>query len=777
MNQSIFLASRLRRVARLVLPAALLGAISALFVYGYWLTVGLMLADWQLLVVSTIVGILAAGAFLPLLGWAFPRFSEMPGRDRWLLLLLSLPVAAFLLFGGTDSWRSSQRHLNFLLPDQHLQISVVPPSASPAIELVWFNTTLGDVSYDSISARGWKRVGDALIFQSQFPNSLTWTGKTGEQVQLVFRGSATAANILLNWDGQPETLTLAKDRLVYSRSFGIPLYASGVFINALGLLIFYVLTVCGGLFFWTRRQVLLGAAEEAIAPSTPRLTRPDMLLIMAAVAAALLLRVFNLSNVFPAVDEYDHLIAAKQILAGASLSAVYPRGLWLVTLPVSAALWALGPQLWAARLVGVVGNALAVIPLYLLTRKISRPVAVLSVLLYATSPWIITFARVAREYAYYPFYFYWIIYAMVLLAEAIPAGFAVRRDWRAIITPKVLVLCLVLCIPPIFALRIDWLSTFRTILISYLMLGVVVLLRVDWRHPPNWPFLALLLVGVAIAGRAWYQEQSDKLLTIPRLNTLPMEYFLPNPQQQWYLDRAVVLIVLALLAVIWAAVVRRKFNLLPFFMLSLFCAYLAVFTLFSKTFFHTRHVLSTELWYIVVIALGLCLIWKSLLALVPRKGTGVAVLLAGLLAASVMNIPQILLPTLSSNPDMPISEDYLHDLSSVQAFMLDNVQGGDVLISTVYGQYATWEGKPTFEEQYHITSHTPTEDILALMAQHPAGWLVVDDIRFKLGSMSVRDFLVKDEVKYLGLFGDEHVWRWQRPAASIYHGAPRGAGQ
>lgn len=90
-----------------------------------------------------------------------------------------------------------------------------------------------------------------------------------------------------------------------------------------------------------------------------------------------------------------------------------------MTIPAAAALKIFGNQLWAARLIGAIFNVLAVIPLYLLARKISRSVAVLACLLFATSPWIITFARVAREYAYYPFYFYWVILAMVLFVEGI----------------------------------------------------------------------------------------------------------------------------------------------------------------------------------------------------------------------------------------------------------------------------------------------------------------------------------------------------------------------
>ncbi len=75
-------------------------------------------------------------------------------------------------------------------------------------------------------------------------------------------------------------------------------------------------------------------------------------LLLSAIILALLLRVFNLANLFPAVDEYYHLIAAKQIVEGAALSSVYQRSLWVVTLPVSFAMRIFGNQLWAARMVG-----------------------------------------------------------------------------------------------------------------------------------------------------------------------------------------------------------------------------------------------------------------------------------------------------------------------------------------------------------------------------------------------------------------------------------------
>jgi hypothetical protein len=482
---------------------------------------------------------------------------------------------------------------------------------------------------------------------------------------------------------------------------------------------------------------------------------------------AVLLRVFNLNGVFPAVDEYYHLIAADQILHGAPLDSVYPRGLWVVTLPVALAIKSLGHEVWAARAMGVVFNVLAIVPLYLLTRRISRPVAIVASLLYASSPWIITFGRVAREYAYYPFYFYWIVFAMVMLLEAIPRGFIVQTRWKSLLRPRVLLLCLFLAFPPVFGLRIDWLSTFRTILIAYVVFGVLVLMRFDWTSKVNWPWLAALALLVALGAQLWYSEQASKLRLVPRLNPVPLQYFFPNPEQQWYFGQLGVVMVAALAVAIAAGFALRQLNFVPLFISGLFLSYLAVFALISRSFFHTRHLMSTQFWYVIVAAMGMCWLWEVLRRAIPAKGTmqGAALMVA--LGLSILNPRQIALPSFSTSPDMPISEDYMHDMSQVQAYVVGRVQPQDVLIATVYGLYATWEGEPEFSEQYRISSQTSREEISAIVEKHASGWIVVDAIRLDLSPLSIADFTGMSQMEYIGVFGDEHVWRWKRSAAVL----------
>lgn len=762
---------------RLLAPSAVLGVAAGLFINGYWLADILPPESKMLVGFTVLAAILAAAGYWLLLAWMHIRLRELRIVQRLVLAALAVPTAAFLFFGGTSEWRVPERYVTFLLPAHTLEISALPSAAPNKTALAWFSTSLGDVSYDEIESDGWQRRGDEFVLQNPAVNDLKWVGKTGEKALLVFHASSTDAQVRVSWDHQSEILSLSGKGLTPVHAFDIPFYASRTAIVLLGLANCYLLWLACLLVLWQNRAKLGKALED----SMPRVLGPldgrDAALMGGSLLLAVLLRGLNLGNVFPAVDEYYHLIAAKQIIAGAPLFSVYARGLWLVTIPVSGALLIFGHQLWAARLVGVVFNSLAIVPLYLLARRINRPVAALACVLYATSPWIITFARVAREYAYYPFYFLWILYGMVLVIDGMPPRFVFHRQWRALLRPRTLLVGAALSLPPVFALSVDWLSTFRTILIAYLVFGVFVLVRFNWKEKANWPILALLFAGVVKSGWAWYQEQSDKILPVPRLNTIPIEYFLPNPQQQWYFNRAGIVMVLSVLGAIALAFLIRRLNFIPLFIIALFGSYLAVFVLISKTFFHPRHLLSTELWYVAVAAIGLYAMWGTISLLSPWPRMTAGLLSAGLLALSFLNPQQILLPSVSSNPDMPISEDYLHDLSQVQAFMIANAAPGDVLVSTVYGLYTTWEGQPAFAAQYRITTRTPESEVLSIAEGYPSGWIVVDEIRLKQASRSLRDFAGHDGIQYVGLFGDEYVWHWQRASGQAREPSYSGRGR
>jgi hypothetical protein len=762
-----FLRNLQRNISLLPL-AIILGICLGLFASGYWLLDIFPAGSRQLLLLTGVASMFGALGYYVLLSWGVACFLSFSAGRRLALVAVSVLAGALLFFGGTSQWLSSPRYVPFLLPSHRLEISAKPGSVQAGqLALIWFNTSLGDVSYETISLRGWRRAGEQLVLENPADNSVEWVGRTGKEVQMVFRDAGPGEKLTLSWDGNEETISSASGKFDYVHAFQIPWYASGTLILGLGILISASLTLALFLLLWEKRKILIGSIENALSAAESRLDMRDTGWILGIILLALLLRLPNLGGLFPAVDEYYHLIAARQIVEGVALSSVYQRGLWLVTLPVALSLRVFGYQLWAARLTGVLFNVLAILPLYLVTRKINRPIAVISALLYATSPWIITFARIAREYAYYPFYFYWIIFGMISFIQGIPKGFVLPRQWRRLASPKTILVGLSLVIPPFFALYGDRLSTFRTILIAYVVFSIFLLARFSLRDRLNWPLLAVLGSTIFVVSYVGYQRQSSKLLPYPQFNALPVEYFLPNPQQQWYFDRLAILIVLGLLVVGALAVLLRRTNFIPLFIFVLYSIYLLIFAFFAKTFFHTRHVLTTELWYIVVVALGMYLVWKGIQGVLSFKGKMASIALAVVLGLSVINVGQVVLPITSTDPDNPISQDYLHDLTQVHAFMIAHVQPHDVLISTVYGLYSSWQEQPKFDAQYRITTQTPPQEIFSLVAEHESGWIVIDQIRLGLSSLSPRDFAGNRDIEYLGLFGDEYVWHWQHPTGTF----------
>jgi hypothetical protein len=157
--------------------------------------------------------------------------------------------------------------------------------------------------------------------------------------------------------------------------------------------------------------------------------------------------------------------------------------------------------------------------------------------------------------------------------------------------------------------------------------------------------------------------------------------------------------------------------------------------------------------------------WGAMRHLLPIRSSVLAAAAGVVLALAVLNPAQMLLPTLSSDPDMSISEDYMHDMTEVQGFMLDHALPEDALVATVYGLYATWEREPVFDAQYRINSKTTRLEMEALIEQHPSGWIVIDNIRLDLSPLSVRNITDIPQIEYIGVFGDEHVWRWERSGA------------
>ncbi|MEZ0394845.1 MAG: glycosyltransferase family 39 protein [Anaerolineales bacterium] len=759
--------------------ALVLGLAFGLFVYAHWLSASLPPTSRRLTIYTLLACLLgAAGHFVLLKAILLPSWRRFQPASRRFFLVWGLAGGFLGLFFGSNVWESQTDYLTFLLPRQSLELSARPAAGAEA-QLVWMNTSLGEVSFDAAELNGWEKVEGTLLWRQTADNFVRWRGRTGGQALLVWATSPAASQVTVTWNGVSETIDLFSDtpgQLTRTYPFEVPFYASPGAVIFLGLLNASLLFAALSALAWFSLQEPLAElrsrfSEDGKSENRRRRLLLDGAALLGLLALAFLLRVFRLEALSPYTDEYMHLLAARSLVQGVPVAQVgYERSLFIVTLPVALFFRLFGVSLWSARLAGVVFNALAVLPLYFVARRLNRPLAVLAGLLYAASPWVIGMARTVREYAYYPLYFYLIILGMLALIERFPPRFVLRRDGKALLKPDFIALALALLIPVIYSRFLDENSTFSVVLSAYLVLVFFLLARLDWSHRENLIVLALLLAG-GLIGYGWFVGSNglsaNVFSTAGRVRDL---FFSDAPQQAFY-GRTTVVPLLALGSALLVSVYLRQKPALPFIVVLFFGSALA-FSLLFAGFASPRYYFHLQIWYLPLLAVGLYALWFFLWLLLKRlKWSPVAAGLAALLPLALsLNVRQILLPTLWDQPGlMPVTGQYHENVADVHAYLLAQASDQDVLIATVYANYSQWVEAPPFRAIYSFDYRRPDgrDYLLSLVAQNPSGWIVLDQIRYEQSQpIPLETFSSAGRlVEYRGQFADEYVWHWQAQTA------------
>jgi Dolichyl-phosphate-mannose-protein mannosyltransferase len=763
--------------------AILLGTGFGLSVYCYWLIDILPPTSRWIFLCTALAGLVTSVLFLFLIEWwVVPCLSALTQLQRWLLLGLSILTGAFLMFAGTNVWKSPERYLVFLLPNEQIKISV-PLSqnlSNTSIAIQLFSTSIGDVSYNSIKYQGWQRKGSLLVLTDKENNSFEWTGKAGGQATIVFPTSAQGGMVQISTEEGEETINLSSrinGRYFYIHDFYTPFYASRTIVLLLGLLDFSAFCFLMELLILEKRNVILDYLDRSISilpagekdsarESKEKIVRRSAIaldwgIVIGTIAFAIFLRVFNLDRLSPLSDEYRHLLAAKAIANGSSLNTIYQRSLLIVTLPVALFFRVFGFKLWAARLSGVLFNSLAIIPLYLITKKINRPIAFLSCILFATNPWLIGVSRYVREYGYYPFYFYWIIYGMIVLYQNIPDDF-LTGGWKKKLEAHTIFPAAVLLLPIIYMTLIDSDSTFKLISIAYGVFGLFVLSKIFVKSKAFAGFLTILAI-LFLGGLCLYSEKSG-YISFHSIQSYWLRYFFSNPQQQWYFNRLAIIPIVGLACAIFLGIQIRKVNFIPSFFLALFSISLFFYMYFFNRYIQARYLLDVDFWFVPLVAIGFWCIWVFLNLIFSGKKLPVIFISLILLALSI-NGSQILLSTYYDNYGwMPITEEYHDDVRMTKSFLFDKVKLGDALISTYYGQYVTFEGNNTFDAIYfyNFQDKNPGGYVLSIVSQQNSGWIVLDDqIYDATKPLPLKTMMVNNKtITYMGEIANQFIWRW-----------------
>jgi hypothetical protein len=504
-----------------------------------------------------------------------------------------------------------------------------------------------------------------------------------------------------------------------------------------------------------------------------------ILVLVAIAALGLALRLWKLGALPPYIDEFNHLNAARDLLEGMPFSELqYLRSLYTVTLPAWLSFEVLGQSLFAARLPGVLANILALVPLYLLARRVNKPTALLAAAMFSFSPWVIAASRNLREYACYPLVFYTVGLVMVKLYEALPEQVDLRRDFRSLFSRRNLAYVGLLLFVLIYAVYIDPYSTLKMILILYLAFGLLLARKIDWRRPTNQvagafvlgAFILLTLVIVQFTGSQFFLANfaGRDYAFFPSL-------FFEKPAQQWYFNRPLVSLAIFALALLATSLLDRRKMVLPLSLLTFLGGLFTITFLFLKGD-RPRYAMNIEIWFILLMAAGLF----AALALgekfvgrccngVPIFGTTYRWVAWAVILLLFWNIPQTLPAGLHTQPGWhPVTKEYHADLAPALAYFATHASPQDAIITTDYvNPYQQYYFPDLFSGhtrlRYNPIDPAAVEKIYAAIDAYPSGWIIFDYPRGYDWSrpLELRDFEHNGKlVKYLGWFGDAYVFKW-----------------
>ncbi|MGH2582351.1 MAG: ArnT family glycosyltransferase [Anaerolineales bacterium] len=714
--------------------------------------------------------------------WLMPVWKSLKFRRRLSLLAAGTLLGTYLLVAGTNALKSAPEVFLLLAPEQTLEIRVPSEQAqlNPEIIILYFSTDGGDISFDSAETRGWQKTGARLQLTNLQDNSFQWTGKTGEKAVLVFARSPSSGAVEISWNGETEIIDLKhnkEDRLFYNAQFHVPFYATKEIVLSLAALSLIAILIPASIMLWTRREAITQSLADAFQSSRPAVRDKGLdqrgkeslqkfALILVIMLLALIPRALLLGREIFYIDELSHLTAAKEILAGSSPDSVYQRSFYTVTLPVALFIKVFGTQLWAAKLPGVLFNVFAIIPLFLILDKVNRTAAVVACLLYASNPWIIGVARSVREYAYYPFYFFWIIYGMISLIESIPKGFVVSKHWKQIANWKFAGLFLVLHLPLAYAVELDSSSTFKIIGVAYLVFYLISWVRIDLTWKSNRLLLGASLIAICSVIAIFLSSRG--IFRDIDLNLYPLRYFFPNAAQQIFFDRLGVFFAAALVAAFVLSVLFIRRNFIPAFLTALFILSGVFVSIFWARYFRPRYFISLQFWYIALQGVGLAGMWIITQQwFKPRRGIGWAatILILGL----SINPRQMFWPATAteSGERTLVTEEIQYDIQAIEEMLLKEAIEGELVISNIYGSYAAWKGFPNLEylrPPSNLAEAPRAEDlrryVYSWVESRDTGWIILDAWRRWRGLPRETIVLDGKVVDFVGQIQGQLVWRW-----------------
>lgn len=487
---------------------------------------------------------------------------------------------------------------------------------------------------------------------------------------------------------------------------------------------------------------------------TPSIKPREVLLITIIIVTAFSLRLNNITLFEPYTDEYNHLIAVHRLLEGTSITDVYQRGLFIVTIPVYIISNIFGEGLLIARITGITINTLGIIPLYFLVRKINKPAAIFSIALYSINPWIIAVSQNVREYAYFPPLIFLFTYFIASIIEHLNRNNDVKKTLKKYLRPKNIINPLFILAIHFYMFFVDTSSTIR--IATLIPLASIAALASTNNWGKKWvKHLLFIIFLLAIILFLILGSKNGAFSTLPEISDNWLKMLFYPAVQQSYFSKEIIILPIFALGVLWSLTSK---NITAKLVAITFVVNLYIFTFHFARYFRPRYGSSIELWYLIILGIGFSFLYRLAKRRLGKKISTIIVALIFILCSNAQHI--ITIHQKSSRH--PVTDEVHDQLLSTKNYIEKNMNEDDILIGTIYVYYHELYSQKKFSSShlYVYKDKNVKTKTLKLIQDNESGWLIIDERR-NVNGIPKKDFVTKDREVFLDrVIDDQYVYRW-----------------
>ncbi len=106
---------------------------------------------------------------------------------------------------------------------------------------------------------------------------------------------------------------------------------------------------------------------------------------------------------------------------------------------------------------------------------------------------------------------------------------------------------------------------------------------------------------------------------------------------------------------------------------------------------------------------------------------------------------------------------YYNNVGAAYDYLLANSMEKDVLIGNTFTKYVERVNAPDFRAIYLLSTLSGPKQVSSVVDEFESGWIVLDQIEVEIMRYDpFLEFEKNDKIKYVGLFSDQYVWRWNK---------------